>query len=247
MIRRVCSKVCDFLVTNGGYYLVLAILFVGTMLAAPMQMDAALLFNIAEGLALVTIALVALRTWKKTEHWKVKKEAFLILYEYENQIDDSQVILSDIYSRIQEFTVDLLMPEEYTDYKTYVINELSDIENSLKEKVETTPNRLTKNLKSCLSAIDITWANKFTNEVRYKIILTLRDSDSRPFGDYSNISIRHEISQLKLINDPKPMVIDRLKKLAKHFKQYIEKAEEVKKSIPSIARSIEISISEIER
>lgn len=247
MIRRVCSKVCDFLVTNGGYYLVIAILFVGTILAAPTQMDAALLFNIAEGLALVTIALVALRTWKKTEHWKVKKEAFLILYEYENQIDDSQAILAKIHSRIQEFTVDLLMPEDYTEYKTYVINELSDIKKTLKKRVETNPNRLTKNLKSCLSAIDITWANNFTNEVRYKIFSTLRDSNSRPFVEYSKLSIGHEISQLKFINDPKPMVIDRLEKLAKNFEQYIEKAEEVKKSIPSIARRIEISISKIER
>jgi len=177
MIRRVCSKACDFLVTNGGYFLVIAILFIGTMLVAPEQLNASLMFNIAEGLALVSIALLALQTWKKAEHWKVKRDTFYFLNKMKFRISKFQADLEGCSLGLHRFI-------ETGKYKTLDEYELSD---SYKDQSKVNKIKMerhiekvdiylfTHELASHLLSINIKWSSTFTTDLQKKIHEVLHD------------------------------------------------------------------------
>lgn len=241
MIRRVCSKIADFLVSNGGYYLVIAILFVGTFLASPDQLNAELLFNIAEGLALVTIAIAALKTWRNVEHWKIKKETFSYLLDKKNDIHQLIKIITRLSINLHRF-IDMKHPpyEINKSISKNFIRIIKKSNKSLRDQIDTLKlhninNELLKNLIS----IDIKWARDFSDLVDIQINEVLEDEN----GFNSITALMVDLEFITTQSDPDEIenseITNETKQLNRRLADLVDKCFELQDLLDATINKIE--------
>lgn len=162
----------------GAIILSLVILILGILLFSKNGVSGPEFFNMVTGAALVVAAFYAHRTWRKTEHWKVKKEVFSFLIKKKIEIESFQLILRRCPSELYNFRKPPSDPRvTHVGFSKFFIS-IQKIHKRINEnKSSTEIKNITEPLIDLLISTNISWAREFTSKVNSEMLRILKDED----------------------------------------------------------------------
>jgi len=180
----------------GATTLFLVVLILGILYFSEPGVSGPEFFNMVTGAALVVAAFYAHRTWRKTEHWKVKKDAFSYLTKQVSRVRKFEKVLSLCELDFNEFGYSprTSLLDKGDSSKEY-ISLVKRTEGKIRSKLAIVDiDEIVSTLNIYLISTDIKWAREYTGRIYDHMASIL--SDESGFDSFS-ILLNHFENQYR--------------------------------------------------